>query len=261
MKSMIRLTSVALIIVLFASCLFSCEMILGKNPTKVLEQADKALDSAPYTALMGIDYSSEDEKMAEAIEHLSTPAIKMCVDGGDFTAEMSHKLNGMDASYKYTVIGGMIYYDSCVEGTDSNTVIKQKAVYTESMRDGIISRFGAGANLRADDFENVAAVGMNGVVIVTCTDIKDAALMGVVDMLERDLSDIGATVAIKDASLTLQIEDGKYTVSLFVCSYVIATDTDVYELTLTHGTQFDYESQVKISIPENIDEYISAPLV
>ena len=256
MKKMIRLTAFAVAVLMIASCLFSCNLLFGADPAEVLKEADAALATAPYTVRMGIEYSSEDEDMASAIEKLSNPKIELKVDGESFSTNMSLNLDGRLASYSYTVVDGTVYYDSYEEGENEIYTLKKKSAYTDEMKKAIIDSFGDGANIRADDFDSVSAMKAKGSVVVTCSDIKRSAIYGVTNSLQDKLLDIGAIVSVKDASLVIQITDAKYASSAFICTYVITTSTDVYTVTMTLGSVFDYDTQVEISAPTNADEYV-----
>lgn len=256
MKKMIRLTALAVAVLMIASCLFSCDLLFGADPAEVLKEADAALAAAPYTVRMGIEYSSEDEGMVKAIEKLSTPTIELKVDGDSFSTNMSFNLDGRLASYSYTVVNGTVYYDSYEEGENEIYTLKKKSAYTDEMKRSIIDSLGDGANIRADDFNSVTAVKANGSVVVTCSDIKSSALYGVTNALQDKLLDVGAMVSVKDASLVIQISDSRYTSSAFICTYVITTPSDVYTVTMALGSMFDYDTQFDIVAPANADEYV-----
>ena len=85
--------------------------------------------------------------------------------------------------------------------------------------------------------------------VITCTEIKDAALNALVASLTEQLASLNAFVNIKDVTLAMQITDGRYDTILLNCNYVITVGDDVYTLNMSYASKFDYEREVLISAP------------
>lgn len=257
MKTVIRCAALIVAISLIASCLFSCEIIFGTDPTEAINGAEAALKSAPYTVDMGILFESEDEEMQAVIDSFASPVIKLKADGDDLYMTMSLKLEDRKASTTYTLIDGTVYAEYYEQTDKGDKTEKEKFNCTAEMKEEIIDELGSDANLRYDDFSESVARKVNGVTVITCTNIKSDALRGVVEMLKEKLEGINAAVAVRDANLAIQIKDGKYDVSIFKCTYVITTETQVYSISMTYASQFDYASDVVITAPADADEYDS----
>ena len=260
MKKIIRLTALAVALMMITSCLFSCDLIFGTDPADMIKKADEALESQPYTVLINMTYTSDDEGMAEAIEMLSPPTVEMQVDKDALFATMTMTLHGRLSRSTYTAIDGTIYFDSYEEREDEIYTSKKKASLTEDAVADIKNSLGDGANLSADDFKSISAEDLDGVTVITCTDIKDSALSDIIDALQYKLTDIGAMVFVNDATLVLNIKNGRYISSETVCTYAIATSDDVYTVTMESRTDYDYTSEFEITAPANTDEYVDTPV-
>lgn len=255
MKMTIKLTSFILAIAIMSCCLLSCDLIFGKDPKATLDKADATLSSAPYTVEMAIKYESTSQTVIDAIKCLETPVIKLEVNGKNACATMQMSLDGKISRTTYTIYNGMIYRYEYEKVGEIETVVKEKSAFADELYKEAISSLGGGANLRYDDFEEAKERVVDGISIITCTKIKDEALAGVCAMMEDSLSDLGATVGVKDASLIIQIENGMYKATVFACNYVITTATDVYTVSMAFAAQFKYDEAVKISAPADASQY------
>ncbi len=255
MKIKIRLTSFALIIAIMASCFSSCDLILGKDPKETVDKAEAALDAAPYTVEMAVTYESSDQNVIDAIKCFTGPVIKLEADGDDLCVSMHMSLDGNVSESVYTVCDGMIYLYSSEQTASGEKTTREKLQCNSELRDEIIDKLGAGANIRYDDFDEAKERGTGGESIITCTGIKNEALYGVADLMQDKLSDLGAMVGVKDATLVITIIDGKYQATVFSCTYIITTPETVYTISMSCVAKFDYTSDVNISAPEDANNY------
>lgn len=256
MKMTIRLTSFILIISIMACCLLSCDLIFGKDPKVSVEKAEAALSSAPYTVEMAIQMTSPNQEMTDAIASLITPVIVVEVDGDDVRATMNMNLDGNNAKSVYTLCDGVIYSYTYEQFKNSEKTTKEKWTSPSGVKDEIIDMLGIGANIRYDDFKEAKERSSGGASIITCTGIKNEALYGVANLMQDKLSDLGAMVGVKDATLLITIDGGKYQAAVFSCTYIITTAETVYTVAMNFAARFDYSKAVDISAPADANEYI-----
>ena len=196
---------------------------------------------------MKVNYESTDKEISEALKSSTGTTVTLKVDGEDFDIYSYYTVGGERYKEQYVYADGTLYamfYDS-----DTYTVMgkDQASEYAATLKE----QAGPAVSLNYDDFEQAAVVTSNGVSVITCTDIKDAPLAKLVQSLEKKLSAIDAHVAIKDASLAIQIKDGRYDITILTCDYVITVGDDVYTITMTYSTKFDYSGDVVITAPKN----------
>ena len=256
MKTVIRLTSLILMISILVCCFSSCDLILGKDPTVTIEAAELALASAPYTMEMAMQFTSEDAAMSDAIAALITPVTVVEVDGENVRATMNMNLDGNNAKSVYTLYDGIIYAYTYEQTNSSEKTVKEKWSSVTGVKDEIIDMLGSGANIRYDDFKEAKERGTGGESIITCTGIKNEALYGVANLMQDKLSSLGAMVGVKDASLIITISDGKYQATVFSCTYIITTPDAVYTVSMNLAVRFDYSKAVNIAAPSDAGEYI-----
>ena len=237
-----RFIGFSLVLVLLISVLAGCK---AAEPAVLVASAELALEEAPYTVNATVEYTSPDESMSAIIKSFSNPTIKVAVDGERFRAQMDIK-NGDTSNYiVYTYVDGFLY----TQWQENGVTYTDKEEYTKEDKDALATSLGSGAGVGILDFENVSSKRDGKVDVISCDRIKAESLGSLISSLEEQLTSINATVEIKDAALTMEIQDGKYQSTVLTCEYYITTELDSYVINMTYTTEFDYESGVAISAP------------
>ena len=245
MRTIKKITSVILVAAMLLLALCSCDLIGGKDPSELVKDAETVLASEPYAMNMAIKYTSEDAGMQAVIDGMSTPTVKVDVDGSDFMIAMSYKYQGLRSGVTYTRIGETLY----TERNDEGTITVTEEAYTIEENLALAEKLGTASNIGINDFASVSAKSFNGVSVISCTEIKDAALNVLVESLTEQLASLDAFVAIKDVTLAIQITDGRYETIILSCDYVISVDDNVYNLNMQYATEFDYDKEIVITAP------------
>lgn len=243
MRTMKKIISMLLVFSILTVALCSCD-IIGKNPEKLIEEAEMALKEKAYTVEMAIQYTSEDEKMSEAISAFTNPSIVIESDGESFRITMSFDKDGRKNGVKYTYTDGILYTELNKLGEITNT----KEKISEADRKELAESLGQAAGISVEDFQSVDAKSFNGVSVITCTEIKDEPLCVLVDSLSEQLGG-EVFVAIKDVNLSIQLTDGLYDKTLLTCDYVLSLDDEVYTVTMTYAARFSYGEVEEITAP------------
>ena len=170
---------------------------------------------------------------------------KINVDGDKFKARLDLAY-GSDENYvTYTFIDGTLY----TEWREDGNTVRDSRPYSDEDKAALRDSFGEGANIGTEDFEEVELKSAGKVDRITCTKIKDAPLNALIASLEADLASFDADVAIKNATLDIEIDNGRYNVVVFTCEYFITTSTDSYSLTMTYSSKFNYTKELEIVTP------------
>ena len=244
MRKLKRIIVLTLVLALVASCLASCG--IGKNPDKLIEKAEQALNEESYSMEMRIKYESDYDEMRDAIGKFSNPSINVKVNEDKFSADMTLK-HGSEQNYlRYTYVDGVLY----TEWQEGEVTVKENVEYSKDDREALKATLGEGASIGPEDFEEITSEGLGKVSLLTCKKIKKEALFALIDSLkaEFDAASIEADVAIKDATLQINVEDGKYTIAILTCEYYITTELDTYSIIMTHSTKFTY-GDVEVTAP------------
>lgn len=243
MRKLTKLFSVLLVLTLLVGSLASCNK--DKKLGKVIDGANAALAEQPYAVDLVIEYKADDADMMAALEALSTPSVKINVDGDKFKARLDLAY-GSDENYvTYTFIDGTLY----TEWREDGNTVRDSRPYSDEDKAALRDSFGEGANIGTEDFEEVELKSAGKVDRITCTKIKDAPLNALIASLEADLASFDADVAIKNATLDIEIDNGRYNVVVFTCEYFITTSTDSYSLTMTYSSKFNYTKELEIVTP------------
>ena len=245
MRTLKSIISLLLVLALLTACLSSCD-IIGKDPEKLVAEAEEALKDKTYTIDLVIKYSSEQEGMKDAIDAFTSPKIKTEVRGDAFRIAMSFEKDGLDNGVTHTYVDGKLYTELSDTGINTNTVTE----LDEADRLELTEKLGAGAAIGIDDFSEVSAKSLGGVSVITCTEIKDEALDVLVKDLEERLDALDAFVAIKNVTLAIQITDGLYELTLLTCEYNVMIAEEVYTLTMTYASKFTYGDVAEITAPD-----------
>ena len=238
-----RIIALLLVLVALTSVFASCDA--ASEPVALVAAAEVALKMAPYTVNSTVEYTSTDEGMSAMIKSFSSPTIKVTVDGDKFRAQMDVKNGDVSNYVTITYVDGFLY----TQWMENGKAVNNKEEYTAEDKAALVTKLGSGADINVDDFNNVSASHKKGVDTISCDGIKAESLGTLVTMLEEQFTSLDAKIEIKDATLTMNIEDGKYTSSTLTCEYYITTSIDCYVINMTYTTEYDYESGAVISSP------------
>ena len=238
-----RILGLLLVLAALTSVFASCEKAAA--PGTLIADAEAALKTAPYTVISTVEYASPDEDLSAIIASFSIPAIRVGVDGDKFNAYMYIKSGEKDNYVNYTYVDETLY----VEWYENGQTYTEKKAFTDKERDEIVFTLGSGVNISIDDFNDVSSKKKDGVDTIYCKKIKGQSLGGLIAMLEENLSAVDAKVDVKDAALTVNVTDGKYSSTSLTCEYYVTTELGCYVINMTYNTRFDYESGVSISAP------------
>lgn len=246
MRNFKRIIGVVLVIALFVCSFASCEK-KKENRTDPISDANKALAENTYFVQSSLKYTSDDADMLTAIGSFRTPTIQIRVDKDKFegTLDITH---GTAINYlTYTFVDGVLY----TEWKENGKTVKNKQTIGAEDKATLKDNFGVGANVTSDDFNKVVTEDVDGKTVVKCSDIKDDALLALVNVLKDEFAAANMTVsvALKNATLNIEIVDGKYDTIDLVCEYYISTAIDSYSIGMTYSSKFNYGGNFEIVAP------------
>ena len=244
MQKLRKIISAALVVATLLCALASC----GKktDPQGLIATANAALNEDVYGMKVLVKYESESEEMKAAISSFSSPLILVEVDKDSFKAVMETQKD-LDIHYvNYTYSDGVLY----TEWYENGATVKEQIPVGHVEKAELLATYGGGAGIGAEDFDVVVAEKVKGVDVVTCTVIQDEPLESLIGSLDEQLATVmNADVAIKDVTLVLEIEDGKYKLATLNCVYFITTGSGSYSVTMTYTTEFTYGAESKLTDP------------
>ena len=242
-----RIIGVVLILALFVCSFASCKKKVEK-PADPVGDANKALTENTYFVQSSLNYTSEDAEMLAAIGSFRTPTIQIRVDKDKFEGTLDIIHGGAMNYLTYTFVDGVLY----TEWKENGKTVQNKQTIGDEQRATLKDNFGVGANVTSDDFNKVVTENVDGKTVVKCSNIKDDALLALVNALKDELAaaHMSASVALKNATLNIEIVDGKYDTVVLSCEYYIATATDSYSIGMTYSSKFTYGGNFEIVAPD-----------
>lgn len=237
MKRLNKLTAFSLAFVLLLTCLASCK-------------STPSVES--YKATVTTSFTSNDADMADAIAALDKSSVTLYVYGDNLMVVSETALGDIKLNRTYTVADGILYNNTTLKAEGKTVNEKEKATFAASEREALIGKVGAGASLDTDDFNNVTE---NNGTSYTCSGIKDDAKASLTAIFAAKFEALGASVNMQDAEYYVEKLDGKTVNYILNARFVITMNGEDYSVNMTIECDYDYNANVKVSVPEGADAY------
>ncbi len=235
-----KLLALLLILMLCVSVMTACGEV---DPVQAIADADKALESTPYKMVVSMQYSSDNEEIAEEFGemNMSIPAV---INGNDLSMEMS-----MDETVMSIQLVDGTYYMSMSAGEQSQ---KLKAVLTdEQMKEVFEERTDV---LPFDQFTTKTAEKVDGKVVISFTDLSKTGY----DEL-TDLTYMPEDAEIKNIVLKVTLDDDKYEEQVLSFDFSVTEEIDgkseTIVVTVSIKITFSYENITPPAAPADADTY------
>lgn len=242
-----KLLSVLLLCAML-TCLFaSCD--LG-NAARVIAKADQALQEAPYTVTMSMDFTCEDETLNQIFDALSME-IPVTVDGENLSMKMSTEVMGMTTAMEITVVDKVLYYNATI----LNQSMKMKASLSEEDYKAFIEDNNSEMPVDSASFETVTMETVDGKKVITCTGITNDGLTAMNQLLSDTLTALGAESTVSDLSFVMTVADGKYESMALTATYSVTVSGKTHTVSLSMNAKYSYENVSAIVAPSDADSY------
>ena len=161
MKIQNRLLALLLTMALSIGVLASCDTII------IPSEDAKPLD---YTANVEIRFSSEDEKMKEAVAAMSSSAVILS-KGEDISVVTTTVSDKANVSESYLLSNGMLFHSLAVKVGDNQMESLRRARLGDTAREEVITSIGKGATINFKDFATVKNEKAEDLTVYTCSAI------------------------------------------------------------------------------------------
>ncbi len=244
---LIKIATLMLAIIMIMSLVTACDATTT-DPVELQANAALKLLEAPYIMTMDMKYSSDNEDVNDILSLAgSSTKIEMNIDGTNFIMTMS----AMGEEMSYT------FYDSYIYMELMGMKIKSE-VDREEVDDMIGSGMSGLNDIDVDLFESVEVKTEDGVKIITCKGFKETANETVNSLIESldEISDGDVTIKKEDFMYVVEIdEEGRFKSVDMIFSVDLNIDDEAVTVTYNAEIDFDYEKAVKVTLPEDADEY------
>lgn len=247
MKKLLSAT-LALAMILTGICLFtSCE---PATAAAVVEKADKALTSAPYTMTISMDFASDNGDLSAVLDTIGTD-IPVTVDGENVSFSMSIGSGADTTNLQMVVVDKVLYYDIQLLGQS----VKMKATMSDEDYAELRSESGISMPVNPSHFEKLTMETQDGKQIITCTGISEEGRTLLNESLGETIDDIGFEMALTDLSFVLTVSDGKYESMALSVTYTAALANETVTVTANLTAKFSYADIAPITAPADADKY------
>lgn len=242
-----KLLSMLLLCAMLTCMLASCDTFTAAS---TIAQADKALEEAPYTVTMSMDFTCEDATLNRIFDAL-TMEFPVSVDGENLSMSMSTDVMGVTAAVDMTIADKVLYYNASIMGQS----IKMKATLSEEDYKKFIEENSSEMPVNSASFETVTMETVDGKKVITCTGITTEGLTQMNDLLADALKTAGASSTVSDLTMTMTVADGKYETMALTATYSVTAAGETHTVSMTMTAAYSYEDVAPITAPADADSY------
>jgi hypothetical protein len=250
-----RIISFTVALVLILSCLTSC----AKTPEQLVENAEAALASRPYAVEVDIDFDVQSDVISGIFDEIERQEIALYFDGDRFKAVNDQRINygSGEATFlsTYTVVDGVLYVALDYTMLGASDSIRSKALINGEKREELENKLSLVGGLSLSDFSSVVGKKVDGDHVIVCTEISDDGRVLLEKMLVSQLESASELVKAKDATMTVEIDGGKYDSVIVRCDYDVTMSGKTYTVGMTVELEYDYDERFDVSVPADPDGY------
>lgn len=239
------------ILILILALALMCSMLVScENAQSLLEKAAAALESAPYTLTMKMEFESDNEELNEVFSVMNVE-VPMTIDGENVAMDISMDMMGYAVDAKITVADRVMYYNMSMMGQS----IKMKAEMNEEQYKEFLADSNTEMAVNPEDFGELTVESKDGKKYIACTKISEEGLNALNDIMKDSLDAIEGEASVSDITYGVTLNDGKYESIDMTCVYSVTVLGETYSVTFKLGAEFSYDNVAKITAPADTDTY------
>ncbi|MBR4933566.1 MAG: hypothetical protein IKZ03_03825, partial [Clostridia bacterium] len=159
---------------------------------------------------------------------------------------------------EYVYVDGVLYYANTLTVADKSITSLKKAEMDETQIDSVISKAGTGATVDLGDFITHEMTTSGDVTTFTCTEMDEESKASLADVFASKFEGLGAIVRLVDVTYILEVKNDRNQSSTLSCDFVIDMEGESYEITMHLYCDYDYDAEISITAPDNVDAYTDA---
>ena len=251
-----KIVSSIILCAILISTLVSC----GKSVEKRMEKAEEYIISDPYTVSVSIDFTAA-EGVEAIFTEISTRKTKVYFRGANYHAENEEVISaGEDVYYfktDYTSVGGTLYKD--IYNTENDALLGEtfsRAAISAEQSEKLANHLCLIGGVDAEGFADSTEIDRGRKSLtMRYENASDEVKAALVEMMNALSMSVFESVTAGAATLTVSIEDNKYSTAALECDFEVTLDGVAYAVTARVTLSFDYSDSFSISHPVNADEY------
>lgn len=264
MKNKIIIASVISVAAVLIAVAVLLLIFIPNSFAERMEKADKKLAKKPYVMEVDLSFECYDDEIKGIFAQLENRNTTVYVDGDRFRAENTLEISVNESGVKntylfennYTVIGGTLYSEVAytINGEGGDPSRNYASVSEQESRD-FLNGICLIGGVSAERFAVMTDGKDDGSHVAVFTGVSDEDRVVLEEMMLHQLSDAAEGASLKSAQLTVQIEDGKYDCATLKAEYDVTISGKIYAVSATVELEFDYDDDVKIYLPDKVNEY------
>lgn len=244
-----KLLALVLALILVCGMLTAC----GDNAKSMLKKADAALQKAPYTMTVKMDFESDDAELDKIFSAVNME-IPVTVDGKNLAMDMNMGVSGNTVKAKITLVDMVMYFDMEAMGQR----VKMKAAMDEDEYEEFMEESNTEMMVDPDDFGKLTVETKNGKKYIACGEISEEGLDELNEMMEDSLKATGGKATVSDVKYGVTLNDGKYESMELTCVYSVTVNGKTNNVTFKANMEYDYDDAAKVTVPADADTYKEA---
>ena len=252
MKRLQKQSAFFLLIALLVTSFSACQRPEERTAEDWIVTAEENLKSADYTETVAIAFSSDHAQMSQTVSSMQTSNATVKVSGDAFSVNMQVKTASAEVSRSYVMTEGYLYHSNTLKVGEDAVTVKEKAPASALDLYLTLESVSVGASIDSDDFANLSMTTDGTKYHVTCTGIRNNALVELNEIF--GVTTDASKLIVNDVTYEAIIENDKFVETALTVVYTVMTGTEIYELTATRTASYTYES-VAVTAPADAEDY------
>lgn len=253
-KEKIMKTKFTALLLLLSILTLSFNACSDKTVEEMIDEADEILLDSAYSIDVDVSYVCDDD-VKDIFDQLGAAEIGVYVDGGKMRIENKTVINYGEGDVvfdtQYVMVDGVVYADLKYSLGGYDSLSQAKAYISEDQRDQLFRKQSVACGITADDFTDVYKSEDD---VIICTGASDNGLSELEHILIYQLEGAADTVAVKNATLTIELDDGKYGTVSLNCAFDVQIMGSLYSVTMNVEMEYNYGG-VSVTEPEDTLSY------
>ena len=240
-----KILALVLTLTMICSMLVSCA-----NVESMIAKADAALQEAPYTINMKMNFECDDKKLSSIFSAMNME-FPITVDGKDIAMDISMEMMGYSADVKMIVADMVMYYDVNVLGQS----VKMKATMTDEEYKEFAEENNTEMAVKPEDFGKLTVETKDGKKYITCSEISEEGLEELNDVMKKTLETVNGKAEVSNVAYTIILNKGKYEAMDMTCSYSVTVGGETFKVTMKMNAEYSYDNVAEITAPQDAGKY------
>ena len=231
----------------------------SNTPKGLIDNANKKLERLDHTVEVKVDYNAKEQEINSLFDELENVDTKLLFDGDSISIENNTTMNTVAGETTFfnncVLIDGMAYANSgyrTPQGGNSNNL---KVEITDEQKQTLVEKAGLIIGIGIDDFETVTLDKQGEEYYVICTNATVDLNIQLEKLLISQLQNSADSVGVKNACMTVEIEDGKFDTVTVKCDYSVVLKGTTYSVEAEYELEYDYDEKLSVKAPSNANEY------